>query len=74
MNTYQRRYAVQAAEEVLTWRLVLDRVREDERAEVDRKLTEAEGKLKDKVRSAYRHYSYLTRQGGEPRGRVCQIR
>jgi len=63
VNTYQRRYAVQAAEDVLTWRLVLDRVREDERAEVDRKLAEAEGKLKDKVRGAYRHYSYLIRQG-----------
>ncbi len=64
VNTYQRRYAVQAAEEVLTWQLVLDRVREDERAEVGRKLTEAEGKFKEKIRNAYRHYSYLTRQGG----------
>jgi hypothetical protein len=63
VNTYQRRYAVQAAEEVLTWRLVIERVREDERAEVARKLAEAEGKLKDKVRGAYRHYSYLTRRG-----------
>ena len=64
VNTYQRRYAVQAAEEVLTWRLVLERVvEEDERADVDRKLVDAEAKLKDKVRVAYRHYSYLTRRG-----------
>jgi hypothetical protein len=65
VNTYQRRYAVQAAEEVLTWQIVVERVREDERAEVDRKLAEAEGKLKDNVRVAYRHYSYLTRRGEE---------
>jgi hypothetical protein len=66
VNTYQHRYATQAAEEVLTWRLVLERVAEDdERAEVNRKLAEAEGKLKDKVRSAYRHYAYLTRRGEE---------
>ena len=64
VNTYQRRYAVQAAEDVLTWRLVLERVvEEDERADVDRKLVDAEGKLKDRVRVAYRHYSYLTRTG-----------
>jgi hypothetical protein len=66
VNTYQHRYATQAAEEVLTWRLVLERVAEDdERSDVNRKLAEAEGKLKDKVRSAYRHYAYLTRRGEE---------
>ena len=66
VNTYQYRYAQQAAEEVLTWRLVLDRVADDdERVEVTRKLGDAEPKLKDKVRGAYRHYSYLTRRGDE---------
>lgn len=63
VNTYQRRYAVQAAQEVLTWRLVADQIVEtDERAEVQRKLTEAEILLKEKVRGAYRHYAYLTRK------------
>jgi Protein of unknown function (DUF499) len=66
VNTYQRRYSMQAAEEVLTWRLVLDRVgEEDERADVERKLLGAESKLKEKVRLAYRHYSYLTRHGDD---------
>jgi hypothetical protein len=65
-NTYQRRYAVQAAQEVLTWRLVASQiVEEDERAEVQSKLAEADGKLKDKVRGAYRHYAYLTRKGDQ---------
>jgi hypothetical protein len=64
VNTYQRRYAIQAAQEVLTWRLVAGQVvEEDERAEVQRKLVEAEGNLKEKVRNAYRHYVYLTRKG-----------
>jgi hypothetical protein len=64
VNTYQRRYAIQAAQEVLTWRLVASQVVEDEeRAEVQRKLAEAEGKLKEKVRGAYRHYIYLARKG-----------
>lgn len=64
VNTYQRRYAVQAAEEVLTWTLVLSRVEEeDEHADVSRKLLGAEVNLKDKVRIAYRHYSYLVRRG-----------
>lgn len=63
VNTYQRRYAVQAAEEVLTWRIVRDRVvEEDERVETERKLAEAEAKLKDKTRLAYRHYAYLARR------------
>ena len=62
VNTYQRRYAIQAAQEVLTWRLVAGQVvEEDERADVHRKLAEAEGKLKEKVRGAYRHYVYITR-------------
>jgi hypothetical protein len=66
VNTYQYRYATPAAEEVLTWRLVLERVADDdERVEVDRRLAEAKGKLKDKVRGAYRHYAYLTRRGEE---------
>jgi hypothetical protein len=63
VNTYQLRYAVQAASELLTWRLVLDQVVEEERADVMKPLLEAESKLKDKVRVAYRHYSYLTRRG-----------
>ncbi len=63
VNTYQRRYAIQAAQEVLTWRLVAGQVVEDdERADVQRKLAEAEGKLKEKVRGAFRHYVYLTRK------------
>lgn len=63
VNTYQRRYAVQAAEEVLTWRIVRDRVvEEDERAEVERKLAEAEAKLKEKTRLAYRHFAHLARR------------
>lgn len=63
VNTYQRRYAIQAAQEVLTWRLVAGHVVEDdERSDVQRKLAEAELKLKEKVRNAYRHYAYLTRQ------------
>jgi len=63
VNTYQRRYAIQAAQEVLTWRLVAGHVVEDdERSDVQRKLAEAEAKLKEKVRSAYRHYAYLTRK------------
>jgi hypothetical protein len=63
VNTYQRRYAIQAAQEVLTWRLVAGQVVEDdERADVSRKLSDAEGKLKDKVRGAFRHYVYLTRK------------
>jgi hypothetical protein len=62
-NTYQRRYAVQAAQEVLTWRLVAGQVVEDdERIDVQRKLTEAESKLKDKTRGAFRHFMYLTRK------------
>jgi hypothetical protein len=66
VNTYQNRYALQAAEEVLTWRLVLERVGDDdERADVNRKLIDSEAKLKDKVRGAYRHYAYLTRRGDE---------
>ena len=63
VNTYQRRYAIQAAQEVLTWRLVAGQVVEDdERTDVSRKLAEAEGKLKEKVRGAFRHYVYLTRK------------
>jgi hypothetical protein len=63
VNTYQRRYAIQAAQEVLTWRLVAGQVVEDdERSDVQCKLAEAEGKLKEKVRSAYRHCVYLTRK------------
>jgi hypothetical protein len=62
-NTYQKRYALQAAHEVLTWRLVAAQVVEDdERADVQRKLAEAEVKLKEKVRGAFRHYAYLTRR------------
>lgn len=62
-STYQRRYAIQAAHDVLTWRLVAGQVvEEDELSDVHRKLAEAEDKLKSKVRSAYRNYSYLTRK------------
>jgi hypothetical protein len=62
VGTYQRRYAIQAAQEVLTWRFVAGQVEEDERAEVQRKLADAEDTLKKKVRGAYRHYIYLTRK------------
>jgi hypothetical protein len=49
VNTYQRRYAIQAAQEDLTWRLVSGQlVESDERAEVQRTLVDAEGKLKEK--------------------------
>ena len=66
VNTYQRRYAIQAAEEVLTWKLVASQVTEDdERADVLRKLAEAETKLKEKTKGAYRHYAYLTRKGDQ---------
>ena len=66
VNTYQRRYALQAAHEVLTWRLVGSQITDDdERADVQRKLSDAEAKLKDKVRSAYRHFAYLTRSGDQ---------
>ena len=65
-NTYQRRYAQQAAQDVLTWRLVADQVTDDdERADVLRKLAEAEAKLKEKTRGAYRHFAYLTRNGDQ---------
>ena len=63
-STYQRRYAIQAARDVLTWRLVASQVvEEEERADVRLRLAEAEVALKEKVRNAYRHYVYLTRKG-----------
>jgi hypothetical protein len=63
VNTYQRRYALQAAHDVLTWRLVAAQVVEDEeRTDVHRKLAEADIQLKEKVRSTFRHYIYLTRK------------
>lgn len=66
VNTYQRRYANQAARDVLTWRLVLNQVSEDdERADVQRRLTEAEENLKAKLRGAFRQFSYLTRKGDD---------
>lgn len=62
VNTYQRRYAYEAARQVLTWRLVRDQVTEDdERTQAARELADAEATLKNKVRNAYRHYAYLTR-------------
>jgi hypothetical protein len=62
VNTYQRRHALQAAQDVLTWRLVAGQVVEiDERVDVNRKLADAEAKLKEKVRGAFRHFAYLTR-------------
>lgn len=64
LNTQRRRYAVAAAETVLTWRLVYSQVVEDdERAEVSRQLEAAEKELKTSVRSAFQHYAYLVRQG-----------
>lgn len=66
VNTYQRRYAIQAAQEVLTWKLVASQVTEDdERDDVRRKWAEAEKKLKEKTKGAYRHYAYLTRKGDQ---------
>ena len=66
VNTYQRRYANQAARDVLTWRLVLNQVSEDdERADVQRKLVDAEENLKARLRGAYRQFSYITRKGDD---------
>jgi hypothetical protein len=64
VNTQRRRYAVEAAEAVLAWRLVLAQVvEEDERLEASRSLKTAEKDLNDNVRSAYQHYAYLVRRG-----------
>jgi hypothetical protein len=64
VNTYQRRYAVQAAEDVLTWKLVAEQVVEsDEHDEVAQKLKESREVLKEKVRKAYRHFAYVVRKG-----------
>ncbi|MDP9025511.1 MAG: hypothetical protein M3N13_09075, partial [Candidatus Eremiobacteraeota bacterium] len=66
VNTYQRRYAVQAAQDVLTWNIVAEQVIEgDEQTEVANKLADAQAKLKDTVRKAYRHYAYLIRNGDQ---------
>jgi hypothetical protein len=66
VNTYQRRHAVQAAQEVLTWKLVAEQVIEaDERDEVSVKLGDARKILRESVRKAYRHYAYLTRNGDQ---------
>jgi hypothetical protein len=66
VNTYQRRYAVQAAQDVLTWKIVAEQVIEgDEQAEVSTKLAEAQAKLKETVRKAYRHYAHLVRNGDQ---------
>ncbi len=62
VNTYQRRYAYEAARQVLTWRLVRDQVTEDdERTQAASELADAETALKNKIRNAYRHFAYLTR-------------
>ncbi len=64
VNTYQRRYAVQAAQDVLTWKLVAEQVVEgEEHDEVAVRLREARDVLKEKVQKAYRHYAYLVRKG-----------
>ncbi len=66
VNTYQRRYAVQAAQDALTWKIVVEQVIEgDEQAEVSTKLAEAQAKLKETVRKAYRHYAHLVRNGDQ---------
>lgn len=65
-NTYQLRYATQAATEVLTWRLVLSQVvEEDDQSEVKSKLADAEATLNSKVRGAFRHFAYLMRKRGD---------
>lgn len=63
-NTQRRRYAVEAAEAVLTWKLVQQQVvEEDELAQVSRELEDAEKRLKAKVRETFQHYAYLVRRG-----------
>lgn len=66
VNTYQRRYAVQAARDVLTWQMVAEQVTEgDEHDKVSTELTKARETLKATVRKAYRHYAYLIRKGDQ---------
>lgn len=64
VNTYQRRYALQAAQDVLTWKLVAEQVIEsEEHNEVADRLKEAREVLKEKIRKAFRHYAYIIRKG-----------
>ena len=57
---------MQAAEDVLTWRLVAAQVTdEDERSDVQRKLGEAETKLKEKVRQCLPAVRLLLTRKGE---------
>jgi hypothetical protein len=66
VNTYQRRYAMQAARDLLTWELVAQQVIEgDERDEVSTEIVKARDLLAETVRKAYRHYAYLTRKGDQ---------
>lgn len=66
VNTYQRRYAIQAAHDFLTWKVVSEQVIEDkDREQVATELTGARQKLRDTVRKAYRHYAYLVRKGDQ---------
>jgi hypothetical protein len=66
VNTYQRRYAVQAARDVRTWKLVAEQVIEGaEQDEVAAELVKARETLKEAVRKAFRHYAYLTRKGDQ---------
>lgn len=62
VNTYQRRYAVQAAQDCLTWQVVSKQILEQEEVqEVANQLTSAKHKLKETVLKAYRHFAYLVR-------------
>ena len=64
LNTYQRRYASAAAQDVLTWEVVADQVMEDEeRGKVADELAKAQAKLRDTIRRAYRHFAYQRRIG-----------
>jgi len=63
-NTQRRRYAIEAAEALLTWQLVQKQVaEEDEVAQVATEIADAERRLKGEIRKTYQHYAYLVRRG-----------
>lgn len=63
VNTYNRRQAVRAAQDVLTWEIVASQVEDEELNKVNAELAEAGKRLSETTRKAYRHYAYLTRRG-----------
>ena len=64
LNTYQRRYAATAAQDVLTWQIVAEQVVEDDEiTKVADELAKAQVNLKATVRKAYRHLAYARRVG-----------